>query len=196
MRRRHLNPDERQLWETVAKTAKPISGRKAFLAETPPEPLRIPPKTLPTKPRIDPFALGEKAPRSAPRLDQPKSMTEVLSGQPLIMDAKTHTRMTKGKLLPEARLDLHGMTLGEAHSELIAFILTARARGLRLVLVITGKGKATHDNGAIPQRIGALRHQLPHWLRLPPLAPVVQQLAEAHLRHGGSGAYYVYLRRK
>lgn len=196
MRRRHLNLDERQLWETVAKTARPISGRKVFLAETPPEPLRIPPKTPPTKPRIDPFSLGEKALRATPRLDQPQSMSEVLSGQALSMDAKTHTRMTKGKLLPEARLDLHGLTLGEAHSELIAFILTARARGLRLVLVITGKGKATHDNGAIPQRIGALRHQLPHWLRLPPLAPAVQQLAEAHLRHGGSGAYYVYLRRK
>ena len=196
MRRRHLNPDERQLWETVAKTAKPIAGRRAFVAAAPPETAPSTPKIPPTKPRIDPFSLGEKVARTAPRLDAPKTLTAVLSEQPLTMDAKTHTRMTKGKLLPEARLDLHGMTLAEAHSELIAFILTARSRGLRLVLVITGKGKATHDSGAIPHRIGALRHQLPHWLRLPPLAPVVQQLAEAHLRHGGSGAYYVYLRRK
>lgn len=196
MRRRHLNTEERQLWEAVAKTAKPMAGRRAFAAELPVEPPALMPKTPPGKPRIDPFSLGERAARAAPRLDQPKTLPQVLSEQPLSMDAKTHTRMTKGKLLPEARLDLHGMTLSEAHSELINFLLTSRARGLRLVLVITGKGKAAHDSGAIPQRIGALRHQLPHWLRLPPLAPIVQQLAEAHLRHGGSGAYYVYLRRK
>ncbi len=196
MRRRHLKPEERQLWEAVAKTAKPISGRKAFIAESTPEALPLTHKVPPVPARIDAFSLGEKAPRAHPRLDHPKTLPEVLASQPLNMDAKTHMRMTKGKILPEARLDLHGMTLSEAHAELISFILTARASGLRLVLVITGKGKATHDNGAIPQRIGALRHQLPHWLRLPPLAPVVQQLTEAHLRHGGSGAYYVYLRRK
>jgi DNA-nicking Smr family endonuclease len=196
MRRRHLNPEERLLWEAVAKSAKPIAGRRPFVATAPADPPSNAPKAPPTKPRIDPFLLGERAPRQAPRLDAPKTLSASLSEQPLAMDAKTHTRMTKGKLSPEARLDLHGMTLSEAHSELIAFILTARAQGLRLVLVITGKGKAAHDSGAIPQRIGALRHQLPHWLRLPPLAPAVQQLTEAHLRHGGSGAYYVYLRRK
>lgn len=196
MRRRHLNSEERQLWEAVAKTAKPIHGRKVFIAEGAAEPLRPALKIPPPKPRIDPFSLGEKAARAAPRLDQPKTIGQALGEQPLSMDAKTHTRMTKGKLLPEARLDLHGMTLNEAHSELISFVLTARSAGLRLVLVITGKGKAAHDSGAVPHRIGALRHQLPHWLRLPPLAPVVQQLAEAHLRHGGSGAYYIYLRRK
>jgi DNA-nicking Smr family endonuclease len=52
----------------------------------------------------------------------------------------------------------------------------------------------THD--PIPRPIGALRHQVPHWLRLPPLSLAVQQVAEAHLKHGGSGAFYVYLRRR
>ena len=57
------------------------------------------------------------------------------------MDAKAFARMSRGKLSPEARIDLHGMTLAEAHPELIGFILNAQAQGLRLVLVITGKGK-------------------------------------------------------
>jgi DNA-nicking Smr family endonuclease len=112
------------------------------------------------------------------------------------MDAKTHGKMTRGKLAPEARIDLHGMTLAEAHPELIRFILNAQAQGLRLVLVITGKGKRRDDPGPIPQRVGALRHQVPHWLRLPPLGPAVLQISEAHLKHGGAGAYYVYLRRR
>jgi DNA-nicking Smr family endonuclease len=110
------------------------------------------------------------------------------------MDAKTHARMTRGKLAPEARLDLHGMTLAEAHPELIRFLLNAQDQGLRLVLVITGKGKAMFE--PVPRPTGALRHQLPHWLRLPPLNQIVLQVTEAHLKHGGTGAFYVYLRRR
>ncbi len=86
------------------------------------------------------------------------------------------------------------MTLAEAHPELIRFLLNAHAQGLRLVLVITGKGKAMFEPVARPT--GALRHQLPHWLRLPPLNHIVLQVTEAHLKHGGSGAFYVYLRRR
>jgi len=36
---------------------------------------------------------------------------------------------------------------------------------------------------------------VPQWLRMMPLAPAVMQVNEAHLKHGGGGAYYVYLRR-
>ncbi len=114
---------------------------------------------------------------------------------PLRMDAKAFTRMSRGKLSPEARIDLHGLTLAEAHPELIRFILNAQSQGLRLVLVITGKGKRFEDDGPIPQRVGVLKHNVPQWLRMPPLGPAILQVAEAHLKHGGSGAYYVYLRR-
>ncbi|OZA05706.1 MAG: hypothetical protein B7Y02_15405 [Rhodobacterales bacterium 17-64-5] len=85
--------------------------------------------------------------------------------------------------------------LAEAHPELIRFILNAQSAGLRLVLVITGKGKPGPDHGPIPVRTGVLRHQVPHWLHMAPLGPAVLQVTEAHLKHGGGGAYYVYLRR-
>ena len=61
------------------------------------------------------------------------------------MDAGTFGRMRKGKLSPEGRIDLHGMTLAEAHPALISFILGSRAKGRRFVLVITGKGRVTDD---------------------------------------------------
>jgi DNA-nicking Smr family endonuclease len=147
------------------------------------------------RPRLPAFALGEKH-RSPERRDLVPDLAARLDQAPLQMDAGTHARMTRGKLAPEARIDLHGMTLAEAHPELIRFLLNAQASGLRLVLVITGKGKQRDDQGPIPQRTGALRHQVPHWLRLPPLGPAVLQVTEAHLRHGGAGAYYVYLRRR
>jgi DNA-nicking Smr family endonuclease len=111
------------------------------------------------------------------------------------MDRSAHKNLTRGRMMPEARIDLHGMTLAEAHPELIRFILRSREKGLRLVLVITGKGKRKDDHGPIPARVGVLRHQVPVWLGQAPLAPAVLQIAPAHLKHGGEGAYYVFLRR-
>jgi len=112
------------------------------------------------------------------------------------MDHKAYGRMKRGKLEPEARIDLHGMTQAAAHSALNAFILRAHASGHRLVLVITGKGRDGAEAGPIPSGPGILRRQVPHWLELPPLNQAVLQVAAAHARHGGSGAYYVYLRRR
>ena len=103
--------------------------------------------------------------------------------------------MKKGRLVPEARIDLHGLTLAQAHPTLNRFILDAVAAERRLVLVITGKGKVRDELGPIPERHGVLRHQVPHWLNSMPLKPHVLQIAEAHVKHGGAGAYYVYLRR-
>lgn len=186
-RRRTLHPEEQDLWHAVARTARPMHGPMAQhqpAAADPPVSQRFdPPAPAPTLPA---FRLGEKARTQT---------TPAPAPSPLQMDAKAFGRMKRGKLAPEARIDLHGLTLAEAHPDLIHFILGAHAQGLRLVLVITGKGKAKPDHGPIPQRIGALRHQVPHWLRLAPLGPVVLQITEAHLRHGGAGAFYVYLRR-
>ena len=72
----------------------------------------------------------------------------------------------------------------------------AHERGLRHVLVITGKGRAGGPDAPLPVRPGALRHAVPHWLHMPPLSAAVLQVTPAHRRHGGDGAYYVYLRRR
>ena len=192
-RRRHLSPEEADLWRSVARTARPLHNQPLHLPEPPPAP--EPPPLAHAKPRLSPFLLGEKH-RAPEKRDLAPTLPERLGQAPLRMDAGTHAKMTRGKLMPEARIDLHGMTLAEAHPELIHFILNAHSAGLRLVLVITGKGKRREDTGPIPQRVGALRHQVPHWLHLPPLGAVVLQVSEAHLKHGGGGAYYVYLRRR
>jgi DNA-nicking Smr family endonuclease len=103
--------------------------------------------------------------------------------------------MTRGKIKPEGRIDLHGMTMSQAHPALVGFILNAHDAGKRLVLVITDKGKDRDDGGPIPVRHGVLRHQVPQWMALAPLKSLILQVTPAHLRHGGDGAYYVYLRR-
>jgi DNA-nicking Smr family endonuclease len=194
-RRRHLSPEEAELWRSVARTARPMHSHPILPVPQAQPPSPEPTQLTQTKPRLSPFLLGEKH-RKPERRDLALGLSDTITQAPLRMDAGTHAKMTRGKLQPEARIDLHGMTLAEAHPELIRFILNAHSAGLRLVLVITGKGKRRDDQGPIPQRTGALRHQVPQWLHLPPLGSAVLQVSEAHLKHGGSGAYYVYLRRR
>ena len=192
-RPRGLHPDERALWQEVARSARALHPERP---ERPVAhdgaPIHLPKKTPGL---MQAFRVGERVRPLTPTHDLAPAPREHLASQPLRMDRKTFDRMARGKLAPEARIDLHGMTLAQAHGELIGFVLNAHAAGLRLILVITGKGKRGDDHGPIPVRMGALRHQVPHWLHTAPLAAVVQQVAPAHLRHGGSGAYYVYLRR-
>lgn len=115
---------------------------------------------------------------------------------PLRMDKKAFGRLKRGKLRPERKLDLHGMTLAQAHPELIRFIRSAHADGCRLVIVVTGKGRSGRDEGGpIPTPRGVLRQQVPGWLHAPALRPFILQVTDAHVRHGGTGAYYVYLAR-
>lgn len=184
-RRRSLSPEENDLWNKVARQATPLhaSPQKATLPEVF-EPAPAEPKTIPI------FEIGEKRTATVDRAPiAPKT-------QPITMDKKAYAQLRRGKRKPEARLDLHGMTLAEAGPRLSQFISRAYADGLRLVLIITGKGKDRDDGGPIPLPRGVLRRQVPQWLSSASMSPMVMEVAEAHLKHGGSGAFYVYLRRR
>jgi len=196
MRRRRprpLSPEDRALWEQIARATRPLHA-------TPPGP-PAPPSVDETEPSptpaqslrapLHPFRLGSRTEPGGPSV----SVATGHSAEALRMDRKAFTRMRAGKLDPEARIDLHGMTLAEAHPALIGFILRSQAAGHRLVLVITGKGSGEDGGGPIPERRGILKRQVPHWLRQAPVGGAVLQIAQAHRRHGGAGALYAYLRR-
>lgn len=188
---RGLKPEEERLWQRVADSATPLDKpapkpRYSAKLRTPGE--KPAPKPAPEPYKPPRFRVGEAAETAMPAGATPS--------EPLRMDKKSFSRMKRGKSKPEARIDLHGMTAAAAHTALTAFLLRSHDRGLRLVLVITGKGRGSDDYGPIPQRIGVLRQQLPHWTSVPPLNRIVLQVTEAHQRHGGSGAFYVYLSRR
>jgi DNA-nicking Smr family endonuclease len=187
---RHLSPEERALWDEVAKSARPMRPDRPQTAQE-----AIAPKPAPDRAKIDRFDLGERAQTRLPDHRIAPKIEEEIARAPVSMDRKRFTQMKRGKMRPEARIDLHGLTLAHAHPVLMRFILESVAEGRRLVLVITGKGRTRQNDGPIPERHGVLRHQVPHWLHTPPLKAHVLQISEAHVKHGGLGAYYVYLRR-
>jgi DNA-nicking Smr family endonuclease len=114
----------------------------------------------------------------------PKPLQDIATPSPL--DTRDVKRVKRGKQDIDATLDLHGLTAASAHARLETFILTAHASGYRWVLVVTGKGKAGN---------GILRQALPEWISLPPLSKIVLGLSQASPAHGGSGAFYLRLRK-
>lgn len=194
MRRRRLTPEEQELWRKVAVTAAPI---RMDAPGTPPDLPRLDPDKAvraPARPLVLPARQKPEPGRvTLGMLPDPHAALERANPH---MDRRRFEKLRRGRLDPEARLDLHGMTSERAHGALNAFIQGAHASGLRLVLVITGKGRAGDGDAIAPHRHGVLRHSLPHWLSAPPLVSKVLQVAPAHVSHGGGGAYYVYLRRQ
>lgn len=175
MTRRRLTDEEIQLWHKVVDQTERLHGDRHGA------PL---PKPKPTK------VITPRLPDVKPRPALKPSFSE-----PVQMDRKAFTRMKRGKLVPDGKLDLHGMTQDRAHPALRHFILSAQASGQRLVLVITGKGRSTGRSEPFLAEKGVLKRQVPMWLSMPPLAQAVMQVRPAHISHGGDGALYVYLRK-
>ena len=184
---------EQALWDRVAAKVTPLPGAsKRQTDETGPE---LQPKASP--PKAPPQTLFPKGFSVGSRADLKDHVASLPAAKPPTpnLDRKLQRDLQRGKLKPEARIDLHGLTLADAHPALQAFLHRSHAAGRRLVLVITGKGRGGGGGDPLMHRPGQLRRQVPLWLRQGSLATMVQDVVEAHPRHGGSGAYYVYLRR-
>lgn len=193
-KRRELDPGERALWDEVARSVKPARGKRA------PKPRETTPAKAekpPPRPHI-----AAKAPKPPP--EPLKTLAPVMPGQPMHgVDGATAERLRRGRITPDAVLDLHGLTQDRAYATVIAFVRRHHAQGHRCLLVITGKGssKASDDQRkgfVMPERsrAGILRKLVPHWLNESDARPLVVGVQSAHQRHGGSGALYIYLRRK
>jgi DNA-nicking Smr family endonuclease len=98
------------------------------------------------------------------------------------LDGNTQKKLHQGALAPAARLDLHGFTQDAAYSALMSFLQSSHKSGVRLTLVITGKG-------------GVLKEMASRWLNQPRFAALIAGIEPAHIRHGETGALYVYLRK-
>jgi DNA-nicking Smr family endonuclease len=109
------------------------------------------------------------------------------------IDRATAERFRKGDYPIDATLDLHGMSREKAHMMLVTFLTRHFESGARCLLVITGKGKKTADSHS---PVGILRELLPRWLAEPGLKSMILALDVARPKHGGSGAYYLLLRRR
>jgi DNA-nicking Smr family endonuclease len=183
-RRRSLSDEERALWTGIARSIKPLrpSHRAAEVSE-PTQSAKVPIK-VPAK------SLAKAETSVPPREARPENVPETPALAPL--GRRLKQRVARGREPIDARLDLHGFTQTQAHAALLRFLRRAQADGVRMVLVVTGKG--TSKGGETHER-GVLKRQVPLWLSLPEFRSLVVGFEDAHIGHGGAGALYVRLRR-
>ena len=114
-----------------------------------------------------------------------------------LIDKKLYLKLKKGRVNPERTLDLHGLNYDMAHFRAKKFIFSSYKDGFRLLLIITGKGKATieEQNFFHQKTRGIIKQAFPIWLECETLKHLVLNVTTAHSSHGGNGAYYVYLRK-
>lgn len=182
MKKGTLSDDDKKLWEdtmrlhAVSKSKKQarhaVRRRAHSKEEGPPLPVRVSLRQPPPKP---------SAPLASHHRHDPSPTPHALSAP----DKGMLARVKDGRRSIDARLDLHHLTVARAHAALVSFIAEAHAEGCRTLLVITGKGK----NGQ-----GHLRQNMARWLEADgTVCRLISSVAQAAPRHGGGGAFYVFL---
>jgi DNA-nicking Smr family endonuclease len=167
---RRLGPDERALWDRVARSVRPLHPARA--ATTVPSESVSPPQPRPDTPIA-----------AVPRATTPSR----LPGGTL--DGSWDRALRRGGAVPDMVIDLHGHTLAAAHAALDHGLEQALAEGCRVVLLVTGR--APREGG----RRGIIHASFREWLAASRHARRIAAIRPAHPRHGGLGAFYVVLRR-
>jgi DNA-nicking Smr family endonuclease len=180
---RRLSPDEQRLWEKVVESVRPIRPQPAR-ADASPVP-QVTPAAAPQPPgrRRDPAAPA----RPAPPVPAPAPGTT--------LDGSWDRRLSRGIVIPDFVLDLHGHNLATAYDLLDRRLEMAIGAGARLLLLITGK-PPQGDRSERPVKRGAIRAAVGDWLAASRHAADIAAVRNAHPRHGGAGALYIILRRR
>ena len=148
-------------------------------------PARVAPPA-PARPRVDP---GPASPTSSSGFRRPDSAEPLLGARSGVNDTTLYA-LRRGDPAPDEKVDLHGTRTNTAAALLAKRLESARARGLRCVAVVHGRGKHSATGEAI------LRDALPAWLMSAPSADHVLAFAPAPDSLGGIGATLVLLRKK
>lgn len=203
MARRRASKDEAELFRQVVKDAKPLPAearRRLSALELPPDIEAVPAAPMaegvaPAKRKRGRVPKDEPLPQPvAPPAKAPVVLPALKHDSAPGLDKRTQMRLKRGQVAIEARIDLHGMTQDTAHAALNGFVARSQARGLRCVLVITGKGTRRDEFGRY--EAGVLKREVPRWLNEGGNREKVLAFVHAQAKDGGGGALYVLLRRR
>ena len=95
-------------------------------------------------------------------------------------------------------LDLHGKTLSEANQIIESFIIKSYKDKVHKLIVVTGKG--LHSNNEkdpyVSKNLGILKYSIPEFIKNNnDLMKIISNISEASIKDGGSGAFYIFLKK-
>ncbi len=95
-------------------------------------------------------------------------------------------------------LDLHGYSLDDANHTLENFIKKSYEEKISKLIVVTGKGLHSDNekNPYVSKDLGILKHSIPEFVKnSSELMKIISDIREASIKDGGSGAFYIYLKK-
>ena len=97
------------------------------------------------------------------------------------------------------QIDLHGFTLQEANKTIEKIIMNSYEENITKIVVVTGKG--LHSNVEkdpyISKDFGILKYSVPNFIKSNvELMKKVIEIRDAEIEDGGSGAFYIFLKKK
>ena len=107
-------------------------------------------------------------------------------------------RYKKNKNLKIRSIDLHGYTLDEANKTVENFINKAFSENINKIIIVTGKGLHSENekNPYVSKDLGILKYSVPEFIeKNENLMNLITEIKDAKIEDGGSGAFYVYLRK-
>ena len=96
-------------------------------------------------------------------------------------------------------LDLHGFTLDEANKKVESFLIDCFEKKVSKVIIITGKGlhSQNYKDPYTSEKFGILKNSVPEYIKKNlSLMTKIRSITNAEITDGGSGAFYVFLKKK
>ena len=193
-KRPQLSAKDASLWNQVAENLDQVYGAKARNKLAKPVQAKTPPKTDKARTPSAPAPL--LTPDMAERLftGTPAKANQKPVPRPMVpIEKQVRRGLKRGKVGVDRQLDLHGLTQAQAHDRLVSFIAGAYRDGVKLVLVITGKG-GNKDLRQASESSGVLRQLFPKWMAERQIRDFIIGFEPAHIHHGGAGAFYVRIK--
>ena len=97
------------------------------------------------------------------------------------------------------KIDLHGYTIEEANKGIEQFIQKSFDENVTKIIVITGKGlrSSNIENPYLSKDLSILKYSVPEFIENnKSLTQLIIETTDAKIEDGGSGAFYIYLKRK
>ena len=95
-------------------------------------------------------------------------------------------------------LDLHGYTLEQANNVIEQFILKAFEEGVSKLIIVTGKGihSDVEKDPYVSKDLSILKYSVPEFINNNQnLMRVINDIKDATIEDGGSGAFYIFLKK-
>ena len=105
---------------------------------------------------------------------------------------------SKQKFFKVKSIDLHGYTLQEANKTIEKFIYRSFTEKINKLIVVTGKGLHSQNerDPYVSKDLGILKYSVPEFIENnKSLMNVIKEIKDASIEDGGSGAFYIFLKK-